>query len=154
MDDLVPVLVGGLIAFLGGLVGAAIQGRREHRRWLRERRYEAFVSAVDTASIVRSVATEVVDLVNKVRANEIPPDKHEATAARLTERMAYLGSLGDATSERMAPLVILGPKSVSDAYVAIVDAMGPPESMDLAKVNAAESALSDAMRKALDIKDY
>lgn len=150
---LIPVVT-VLLTIAAGLLGAWIQGRREHARWVRERRYEAYVSAVDTASLARAVATEVVDIVGDIKAGKISEDKREATAARLTERMAYLSGLSDAVSERMAPLVILGPQSVGDAYVAVLDAMGPPEDMNLEAVNAAESVLSEAMRKALDIKDY
>jgi hypothetical protein len=68
--------------------------------------------------------------------------------------MAYLNDISDAMAGRMAALVILGPKSVGDAYSALIQAMGPPESMDLKRVDRAESALTEAMREALDIKDY
>jgi hypothetical protein len=150
---LIPI-VSVLLTIGAGLVGAAIQGRREHRRWLRERRYEAYTHAFDIASTVRAVAIEVVDTVQAIEADKVPLDMREATAARLAERMAYLSGLSDDVSERMAPLVILGPEAVGNAYVALVDSMGPPEAMDIAKVNAAESALSEAMRNALAVKDY
>lgn len=45
----IPVVVGGLIAVAGGLVGAWIAGRREHSRWLREQRYEAYRAFIATA---------------------------------------------------------------------------------------------------------
>lgn len=42
MDALWPVIAGGLIAVAGGIVGAWIQGVREHRRWLRQERLDAY----------------------------------------------------------------------------------------------------------------
>jgi hypothetical protein len=34
-----------LLTIFAGLIGAAIQGRREHARWLRDRRLDAFIAA-------------------------------------------------------------------------------------------------------------
>lgn len=42
VDPLLSLLVGAFGAALLGLIGAWIQSRREHRKWLRERRYEAY----------------------------------------------------------------------------------------------------------------
>lgn len=56
---LVPVAVGGFIAFLGGLVGAQVQAQREHRRWMRERRFEAYVDLV--ALLSRHLSRDLVD---------------------------------------------------------------------------------------------
>lgn len=149
-----PVVVGALLAAGGGLFGAWIQSRREHRKWLNEKRYDAYVQAVDIASTVRGVATEVVTSVNALKDGTLAPEDVEPTGAKLQERMATLSELNDAVPERMAALVILGPKSVSDAYVAVIDALTPLETLDVRKINAAESALSEAMRVALAVKDY
>lgn len=49
-DLTIPLLAGGIGGGVVGLVGAAWQSRRDHRRWLRERRYEAFnayLTAID-----------------------------------------------------------------------------------------------------------
>lgn len=145
---------GVALTIIAGLVGAWIQSRREHKRWVREQRYEAYTRTIHVGSTVRAVATEIVAIVRDIQKGKIPESKRESTAARLKERTAHLNALSDAVSERMAPLVILGPKTVSDAYVALIESMGPPEAMDLDKVNRAESVLSEAMRKALGVKDY
>ncbi|WP_157544345.1 hypothetical protein [Microbacterium sp. PAMC 28756] len=72
--------------------------------------------------------------------------------ARLRRTISPSGSaLNDVAAERMAPLVLLGPDAVSDGYVALIDAMSPPEAMDRDRVNAAESALTAAMRAALGV---
>lgn len=150
---LLPI-VGVTLTIVAGLVGAWIQGRREHERWVREQRYEAYTRTVHIGSTVRAVAAEIVAIVRDVQAGNISENKRQVTAARLQERTAHLNELGDAVAERMAPLVILGPKTVSDAYGALIASMSPPEEMDLDKVNRAESVLGEAMRKALGIKDY
>lgn len=43
MDSIAPVVISALLAFVDGVVGAAIQERREHRKWLREKCHDAFV---------------------------------------------------------------------------------------------------------------
>lgn len=55
VDPLLSLLVGALGAALLGLLGAWIQSRREHERWLREERlkaYAAFFQVVEQADIV------------------------------------------------------------------------------------------------------
>jgi hypothetical protein len=94
---------------------------------VREQRYEAYTRTDHIGNTVRAVATEIVAIVRDIQAGKISENKREATAARLQERTAQLNELGDAVSERMAPLVILGPKTVSDAYVALIASMDPPE---------------------------
>jgi hypothetical protein len=44
IDPLVSLLIGAVGAALIGLFGAWIQSRREHSRWVRERRYDAYLS--------------------------------------------------------------------------------------------------------------
>ncbi|PVE94210.1 hypothetical protein [Microbacterium sp. TPD7012] len=43
---LTATVIGALIAVLGGLFAGSAQGRREHEKWLREKRLEAYVPAV------------------------------------------------------------------------------------------------------------
>jgi len=42
MSSLLPAIVGGGIAVVGGAFGVLFQSIREHSRWKRERRYEAY----------------------------------------------------------------------------------------------------------------
>lgn len=123
---LLPI-AGVTVMVIAGLIGAWIQGRREHKWWVREQRYEAYTRTVQIGGTVRAVATEIVAIVRNIQAGTISENKREATAVRLQERTAQLNELGDAVSERMAPLVILGPKTVSDVYVASSTRWGRPK---------------------------
>lgn len=54
IDPLISLLVGAFGATLLGFVGAWIQSRREHAKWYRERRFEAylkFLTAADKWSV-------------------------------------------------------------------------------------------------------
>lgn len=53
-DALLSVLVGALGASLLGLLGAWIQSRREHVRWVREQRFAAYNGLMKLAERVRS----------------------------------------------------------------------------------------------------
>ena len=53
-DALLSVLVGALGASLLGLLGAWIQSRREHTRWVREQRFAAYNGLMKLAERVRS----------------------------------------------------------------------------------------------------
>ncbi len=53
-DSLLSVLVGALGASLLGLLGAWIQSRREHTRWVREQRFAAYNSLMKLAERVQS----------------------------------------------------------------------------------------------------
>lgn len=57
----VTALGGAAIAVVGGLIGAWIQGRREHKMWLRQRRFElynAFLAAAAAAHFDKSIGRE------------------------------------------------------------------------------------------------
>ena len=49
IDPYLSLLVGAFGAALIGLFGAWIQSRREHSRWIRERRYDAYGEFLDVA---------------------------------------------------------------------------------------------------------
>lgn len=72
-DSLLAGVVGALLAAAIGLLGAWIQSRREHKRWLRERRYDAYRRFMVDMGTARSiVGTEptvfnVIDLRRRAR---------------------------------------------------------------------------------------
>jgi len=55
---LLTALGGAVVAALAGFIGAWIQGRQEHSKWLREKRiarYEEFLEAVADARFLKSI---------------------------------------------------------------------------------------------------
>ena len=61
VEALVPVMVGGLIAAVGGLVGASVQARRDHAKWLREKRLEAYVPVIAFLTEYEIILSSVAD---------------------------------------------------------------------------------------------
>ena len=65
IDPLVALLVGAfgaaMLTVLGGLLGAWIQSIRDHRKWLRERRFEAYrdfmINMSQLSSLTRTRST-------------------------------------------------------------------------------------------------
>jgi hypothetical protein len=58
---LVTAFGGAIVAVVGGLIGAWLQGRREHRKWIRERRlvrYDAVLDAAAEAHFAKSINDE------------------------------------------------------------------------------------------------
>ena len=113
MDALGPVVVGGLLALIGGLVGAVIQAGREHRKWLRERRLDAYLKFL---AIEHHITVIGADL--EMVRTQIESETGEARAhaiEHVKKLMAKLEALGGALPEHVTPILLLGPKSVSDA---------------------------------------
>ena len=55
-------LGGAAIAVAGGLVGAWIQGRREHKMWLRQKRFDLYNGLLEAAAVAhfdKSIGREV-----------------------------------------------------------------------------------------------
>ena len=97
LDPVISLLVGALGASLIGLFGAWVQSRREHARWLREKRYEghlAFLRLTDrhttNAQLGRGPKTkddvkEAIEEINEVVSaiSLIGPETLLAEARRL-----------------------------------------------------------------------
>ena len=131
---LLSIFGGALLAAVAGLIGAWIQSRREHRAWLREKRFEAFVS-------VRVLMRTLHRYVSDRKQGEADGDDARATAAR----HALLG-LQDSLAETMAPMVILGPTSVHEAGIALTNAIHDGQA---AEIEAAESEFVSRMQQSL-----
>ncbi|TFB76748.1 hypothetical protein E3O21_10085 [Cryobacterium flavum] len=91
--SLVSALIGALVVALAGLLGAFIQGRREHSKWVREQRYTAYTA----------YAAAVNHLRDAMEAGQTPPDPAVVHAA-------------------IQALYILGPRSMKDAAVRLTEA--------------------------------
>ena len=122
-DPLAALLIGAFGASAIGLLGAWIQGRREHVRWLREKRfdaYRAFMVDMNELSRLRKSPVSTLTVVTKIRRtnklNDRFPHSYEAVS-------------------------LLGPKSVNAAGQAWVSAAAALKSSD---VTTGRKALDDA----------
>lgn len=127
-----------VLTILAGLVGAAIQSRREHVRWVRERRYDAFVDV--GAQINRMISAEMGQAAAR---SGLVADGEDLLVVVQREVLLEL-------PRAIAPLRVLGPKSVERAAeraMTLVQEGGSEEELD-----AAHSALTRTMRKSLRVR--
>ncbi|MDQ1218142.1 hypothetical protein [Microbacterium arborescens] len=141
--------IGVIVTVLVGLFGAWVQSRREHARWVREQRFEAYVR-------VRAIITrlEYTDADHKLADLRRGADDHDLESARqrLSEVDDYKEALLTIRADffdATVPLTILGPASVDDATTALLDAMNRENE---AEINAAKKLLVTEMRKALGVR--
>lgn len=139
---------GVLVTVLVGLFGAWVQGRREHARWIREQRYEAFVRVLGA-----------IDDFDTFYRNSTNPSEYQKMRDVLRfggDKVKQLISAEDAASSLMArfdeavtPVVILGPDSVRDALreVSAARKAGDEDSRSEARWRAIAE-----MRRALGVK--
>lgn len=145
LQALLAIFGGALIAALAGLAGAAIQGRREHKRWLRERRYEAFVRAYAlikgfdlNTSKQKKIAARLLS------ASETDGREEEDLKTLQDEADALFGTV---TTE-LAPILVLGPASVAQRAIEMQLAY---EAGDSDAQQRAESSFILASQKALAV---
>ncbi len=127
---------GAALTGLVGFIAAAIERRREHEKWVREKRYEAYVSALTLSAAMNSLADESAQMA-ETSASE---DRKILLRERLT-------SLSEKAFEAAAPFAVLGPESVDVLLVQLTNAPTFEER------NTAHNALIAEMRKTLKIKD-
>ncbi len=133
---LLSIFGGAGLATLGGLIGAWIQGRREHARWVREKRYEAYI--------------EWTTLMNYIEAAEIglnsirPETPKEVRESVVQDQLALTKRFPSA----VAPLNLLGPEAVSDAASEVMGMTAQRQRVP----RAAKDALLAAMRKAIRVR--
>jgi hypothetical protein len=137
LDPLVLALfsvLGVVITLAGGLVGARIQSKREHKKWLRERRFEAYTKFL-------AYMDRAIDLTEKFKNNA--PD--------LTR---HLEELTKHKPDALGPIQLLGPKAVRAASKQYVDVIRiNPTSFDMEDLKTAKESFLAAMRDAVDIDD-
>ncbi|MEI3867311.1 hypothetical protein V6S02_09495 [Microbacterium sp. CCNWLW134] len=144
--SLLPLLVGAALTLVAGIVGSRFQAMSEHKKWLRERRFDTYVAF----ATYTDNATELIEQVRSGR-DAIGSEKFKISDELHAERKA----LSAKKNEVFAPLTLLGPKSVSDAAKGFIDALGefPPDKSTKEKVSKARKEYMEAMRKVLDV-DY
>lgn len=131
---LLPVVVGALLAVVPALIAGWWAARKEHERWIREQRLEAYQRVLELlhrTSLMKDAAA---------KASTQP----SADAAAELRRQA--DDVQERVVEVLPSMTLLGPASVHDALNAWTEA--PPE--DKAE---RQTAMHAAMRKALKIRD-
>ncbi|HVX08064.1 hypothetical protein [Humibacter sp.] len=133
------VLAGALLTVAGGLIGAWIQGRREHRRWLRERRYAAFVTVLTLINQMEDIDADV----RRVReeAIELPTAARKAELDSIENR---LRKVADGFHACAAEFTVLGPDSVEGSLNRVASAMRGRKAVEEAV--AARGELKSVMR--------
>lgn len=136
MELLLTALGGAAVTAAAGVLGAWVQGRREHKRWVRERRYEAYVRFLAGA-------------------------ERFGYAFRMNDQSLVEGTTGS-LQEAIAEFSMLGPDTIYDAaknYHAqlgryIQSARNGPQAMQQAMdaVTTSKAVLIELARKELKIK--
>jgi hypothetical protein len=115
MEALVPVMVGGLLAAVGGLLGAAIQARRDHAKWLREKRLEAYVPLTAFLTEYEDILSSVAD--HRSRIDGVIPHASKEEVERLESALAPEAAIGmeyrDRVPRELAAIAVLGPESLA-----------------------------------------
>lgn len=97
------ILTGGGVLALAGLVGAAWEAHREHKRWLRNQRAEAYLE----------LQKRLVDLTNQLVLRNAGGKKEQAT----------LGLTLQAVAHQAEAIVLLGPLSVNARVGDVLESM-------------------------------
>jgi hypothetical protein len=129
------------VTVLVGLIGAWLQSKREHARWLRERRFEAVVNAYALTKGFDLNWSKTMKIASSEGATEDNP--------RLQAMLAQADELYTKVAETLAPLAMLGPQDVASNYL---DMQNAYESHDKEAFGKAEVAYQESVRRALGIK--
>lgn len=171
---LLSIFGGAALTVIAGFIGAWLQTRREHDRWVREKRLTAYLSFLTVAYeldevLVESdeVSAEVADLSKEFAALKVEAAgaKNVAKRTALAERQSELDerlsdlmeesaahlnrldALFDTSVARTFAVSLLGPSSVSEAAT-----QGVIRDPDRSKRLATISAIEAEMRAALMIR--
>lgn len=135
---ILSIFGGAALTVLAGIVGAFIQARREHRTWLREKRYDAFVELrriyLELADIERE--QELAGMVGDVQGIERQIQRRAHAHERLRRSMGEL---------------YVAPKTVKAAAAWYHLQMS--QSHDRKQREDAERALEQTMLNALNVRD-
>ena len=137
----VSVMGGALLTALFALFGAWLTSRREQARWIRQERFAAYTKAF--------ALTKAFDLNYSKQKKIAAGEDLEADEPRIIALMDEADALYATVAETLAPIIILGPDSVT----------GPAHAMQIAyerddreALKQAEVAFQRSARKALKIK--
>lgn len=143
MDALVPVVVGGLLAFVGGLFGAWVQARREHSRWVREQRFEAYQRALRFIERMRGLGYDPVDDVIEELIAEDMLDAPEAEKDEMRERMRRRLGEDDRRAEKFRAMRAMDEERAD--VMSLLALVGPSEvAVHLSETIAANTGENDS----------
>lgn len=134
-------LVGVAVTVLAGFIGAGIQSRREHKKWVREKQYEATVSMY---ALIKAFQLNRAKMDRLAKVEGMTPESPEVAALVARDDALY-----DGVAEAMAPLAILGPTPVGIAAAEMQVAL---EARDTSKAEAAQERLIVAARRSLKVR--
>jgi hypothetical protein len=111
------VLLGAMIAGLFGTVGALYSRRREHRRWLRQQRLEAWTEMIRVCGQITIVGGETRRAIK--RRDDAAHDGRTEAAARLNREVNERGVDLKEAAHRLSPAIarveLLGPTQAVEA---------------------------------------
>lgn len=133
---------GAALTVIAGFIGAYIQARREHKRWVLDHRYEAFVRAFALIKAFDLNRSKQMKLAEREGATIDDPD--------LQALLAQADELYTTVADAMIPIAVLGPDSVSRH---VLDMQAAYEAEDKIALGEAERAFVISARKALKIRN-
>lgn len=149
---------GAVITSLVTLLAGALEARREHRRWLREKRLDAYLRAfaLTKGFDLNSSKTDkvVAALIKDAEAEDTDGVDDKATFERLRQDPDYraldeqASELQATAARELAAVVLLGPQEVS---VAVLDMQKAYEAGDQEKAGKAEQVFRDAAQRVLRV---
>jgi hypothetical protein len=130
-----------LIGVAGALIANAAQGSIEHRRWLREKRYECYLNLLKaTDTVMRTIHVLSSGNVHAQNRSSLR-DELLLSGSKLQDSAAEVAVLGNPEASMRGILLI----------EAIVDLPSPPTPDQSAVVGTAREAFVDAVRRDIGI---
>jgi hypothetical protein len=118
---------GAIITSLVTLLAGALEARREHRRWLREKRLDAYLRAFALTKGFDLNSSKTEKVVASLIADAVAEDPKDADAKATFERLRQdpdYRALGEQASDlqataarELAAVVLLGPEEVAVAVL-------------------------------------
>lgn len=112
---LAATIIGAVIAVLGGFFTGSAQARREHEKWLREKRLEAYVPAVAFLTDYEHAYVAHHDLSDRISGafKSMTEDERRLNQKSLEESDAQVWAYRERLSRETAAIMILGPEDVA-----------------------------------------
>lgn len=133
MVALLGAVIGALLAGVFGLIGALVASKREHVKWLREKRYEAY--------------DHYLRLVDRT-GTALASSQHDGVGLDLPSVAQMLAAVIDAK----APVLLLGPEPVAKAanqMAGLLSSVLGEEESDVTKFREVRERFIDAAREAV-----